>query len=103
ALTLLAAPAGAETPVDAAAKLLASKDYTQRLQALEQLAAIGRNAAAEKAVIGALSDEDWGVEIAACKVLAKIGADPAKDALAKRALDGEIQWVRDAAIDALKT
>jgi HEAT repeat protein len=95
--TLRAEPASADS-----IKLLASKDAAERLKGLEELAAAGKSAEAEKAVIALLDDEDWGVEIAACATLAKVGGDPARDALVKRALDGEIQWVRDAAVDAVK-
>jgi HEAT repeat protein len=94
--------AGAESPVAAAQKLLASKEWTDRTKALDELAALGRSAEAEKVVMSALDDDDWGVQIAACRTLVKVGAEPAKDALTRRAIDGEIQWVRDAAVDALR-
>jgi HEAT repeat protein len=102
ALASWPSPAGAESPLAAAQKLLASKDWAERLKALDELAALGRSADTEKAVLSALDDEDWGVEVAACKTLVKVGADPAKEALARLAIDGEIQWVRDAAVDALR-
>ena len=103
AATLLAGRAGADSAVDAAEKLLASKDWSERLKGLGQLAEIGRkSSAAEKAALPLLEDEDWAVEIAACRTLAKVGGDPSKEALSRHALDAEIQWVRDAAIEALR-
>jgi HEAT repeat protein len=102
ALASWPAPAGAESPVAAAQKLLASKEWADRTKALDELAALGRSAEAEKVVMSALDDDDWGVQIAACKTLVKVGAEPAKDALARQAIEGEIQWVRDAAVDALR-
>ncbi len=92
----------AESAIASAQKLLASKDWSERTKGLEQIAELGRSPEAEKAVLGLLDDPDWGVEITACKVLAKVGGDAAKEALAKRATDGDIQWVRDAAIVALR-
>lgn len=102
ALVALTGTAGAESPVAAAQKQLASKDWAERTKAIEALAALGRSAEAEKAVLSALDDDDWGVQIAACKALVKVGAEPSKDALARLAIDGEIQWVRDAAVEALR-
>lgn len=102
AAVLAPATVRAESAVAAAQKLLASKDWAERAKGLDQLAALGKSPEVEKAVLPLLEDDDWGVEISACKVLAKVGGDAAKDALAKRATDGEIQWVRDAAVEALR-
>jgi HEAT repeat protein len=102
ATALLPATVRADTAADAATKLLASKEWSDRAKGLEQLAALGKSAEAEKAAIPLLEDDDWGVEIAACATLAKVGGDAAREALVKRALIGEIQWVRTAAVDALK-
>lgn len=102
ALAGLTATAGAESPLADAQKLLASKDWAERTKGLEQLAALGKSPEAEKAAIGLLEDDDWGVQISACKTLVKVGAGPAKEALTRHAIEGEIHWVRDAAVDALR-
>ncbi len=91
----------ADPPVAIAEKLLLSKEPDERLRGLTMLAEMEKSTRSEKAAIGALRDQDWAVQIAACGVLGKIGADPAAKALADHVVEGEIQWVRDAAADAL--
>jgi HEAT repeat protein len=102
AVALLVGSGVAESPVAAAAKLLQSRDWSERVKGLEQIAAVGKSTEAEKAALALLDDDDWGVQIAACRTAAVVGGEAAKEALVKRILVGEIQWVRDAATQALK-
>lgn len=103
ALAASAVPdARADAPAAELVKQLDSKDWTERAKALKELAALGRSPAAEKAALRVLGDDDWGIQIEATRTLAAVGARPSIDALTKLAIEGEIQWVRDAAADALR-
>ncbi|MBL9086072.1 MAG: HEAT repeat domain-containing protein [Planctomycetia bacterium] len=75
-------------------------DPERREQALVGLAALGKDRAREGRVVKLLADPDWGVAIEATRTLAKIGAQPACDALAAAAVSGEIVALRAAAADA---
>ncbi len=92
-----------EKPLDEAKKLLDSGTLANRQHALEILEGLAGDKSAEKLVISALDDEDWGVGMQAADVLSRTGGDAARDALADAAVTGEIQWVRDAAARALGT
>jgi HEAT repeat protein len=81
-------------------KNLKSKDVSARLTALEALSK-EKNAKNEKAVLGALKDEDWEVVEKAADVLAKIGTEGAVDELVKLALTAPLARLRAAAATAL--
>lgn len=89
-------PAGAEA-------LLASGDPVKRIEGLDALEKRGKSDAAEKLALKALADPDWGVAIRAAKALATLGGPASVEPLAKVAMEGEIAWLRRAAIDAAKT
>lgn len=93
---------GGASEVSRAEKLLKSKVYEERMQGLRLLESEGKGKKVEKAALRALDDDDWGVQIRACEVLAQVGDKDSVDELAKLATEGEIQWVRDAAVDALR-
>lgn len=103
ALALLAgaAPAADEATLAAAEKLLADGDPAERVKGLAMLDEGGRSARAERIAFRALRDDDWGVQIRACRTLGKVGTTASFDALGDLAVGGEIQWVRDAAVEAL--
>ena len=79
ALALLGTPAPAadSATIAAAEKFLADADPAERVKGLAMLDDIGRSAAAEKLAAKALRDPDWGVQIRACRTLAKVGASTA--------------------------
>jgi HEAT repeat protein len=105
-LALLAGAArpagGAPSPLDEALRLTASRKWEERLQGLEALEKAGKDAKAEKAAIATLLDSDWGVAMRAAQTAAAVGGEDAAVALAETAFRGEIQWLRDAAVDAVK-
>lgn len=104
ALALLGSPAPAadSATIAAAEKFLGDSDPAERIKGLVMLDEVGRSAAAEKVAVKALRDPDWGVQIRACRTLAKVGAKSAVEPLADLAVEGEIQWVRDAAVEGLR-
>jgi len=102
AALLAAGPArGADTLAEADKLLANSSDWSERVRGLEMLEGLKGDGRAEKLAVKALKDDDWGVEIRACAALGKIGTDDSVFELANLAVHGEIQWVRDAAADAL--
>ncbi len=101
ALFLTSATGAEDPPIEKAEKLLKSGLYEDRMHGLELVDGLESKKAALKLAIPALSDEDWGVQIRACDVVAKIGGDDALDALVEAAVNGEIAWVREAAVRGL--
>jgi len=95
-------PARSEEPPNAAA-LLASGDPVKRIEGLVALEKAGKSEASEKLALKALVDPDWGVAIQAAKSLAVLGGPASVEPLAKVAIEGEIAWLRRAAIDTAKT
>ena len=99
---LLVPPAARGDEATEAAKGLRSNVFAERLQALAALEKLGKGPAVEKAVLKALDDAEWEIQIRAAQVLATVGDDDARKALVQRVLHGEIRAVVDAATDALK-
>ncbi|MCG3133571.1 MAG: hypothetical protein HMLKMBBP_00764 [Planctomycetes bacterium] len=95
-------PAAADDALDGAVAVLQSADPAERVRALGMIEDCGKSAKAESAVLKALPDSDWGVQIRAANALSKVGGKASVAPLAKVAVDGEIQWVRDAAVAALR-
>lgn len=83
-------------PQEDPAKNLKSKDANTRLIALEALSK-EKNAKNEKAVLGALKDDDWEVVEKAVEVLGKIGSKEALDDLVKLALNAPLKRLRTGA------
>ena len=105
ALVLVAAPSPSsaeDKPIEQAEKLLKSGLFKDRLHGVEVLEGIGADKKVEKLLVATMqTDDDWGVQIRAAELLGRIGSEDARDALAQAAVEGEIQWVRDAAGRAL--
>jgi HEAT repeat protein len=92
----------ADEAVAAAEKEFENADWSERIKVFDALDALKGNARAEKLSVKALKDDDWGIQIRAAKTLGKIGGSDAIGALAELAVFGDIQWVRDAACEALQ-
>ncbi len=92
----------AEGPPPDAMALLRSPVWKERVEGLTRLRehptpdTVG-------AVARLLRDPDWEVGITAAGTLGSIGGRAALDALVAAALRGEIQWVRDAAAESLRS
>ncbi len=80
---------------------LGSKDWHERVEGLLALVQLDDPPAAVEAAIPLLRDEDWEVQIHAALTLGRLGGKRAQGALLDQALEGEITWVRDAALKAL--
>src|SRR5262245_18193766 len=104
---VLALPPGAawsggpdDAVIAAAEKALQSTDWQQRLKAVETLEPL-TGPKAEKPLLGYLKDLDWSVQVRACQVAGKVGGAAVEDALLDLVVDGEIQRVREAALQSL--
>jgi len=104
ALAAGAPPAGAgDGPkFEDAERMLASPDWRDRLQGLEMLEKFAGEARAEKAALKVLKDSDWEVVIRAAGTISRVGKEAGREALVRLAMEGEIQWIRDAAVEALR-
>ena len=101
-LALLVRPlAAGDDAVADLAKRLRSGTFEQRLAALDALEALGPRPEVEKAVVPALDDPEWEVQIRAARALGTVGGEAARRALIQRVLLGEIFAVRTAAAAAL--
>ena len=102
ALTCAGLPAGR---ADEAAPIprddLASDDWQVRVRALDELATRRGDERAVEAVRPLLADVDYEVRIHAARALGAIGTDDARDALLDAAVQGEIAWIRQEAVEAL--
>ena len=87
---------------DAVAALLSSGDPVKRTEGLDALEKAGKSDASEKLALHALADPDWGVAIRAAKALVVLGGPASVEPLAKVAIEGEVAWLRSAAIAAAK-
>ena len=103
AMLLGGAPPARAGDLDAIEDLLKSDKFEQRIEGLKQLAAGEASTRAETLALRALEDDDWGVQLQAIAALAKVGKEPARKALVRHTYEGEVQRVRDAAIEALKS
>ncbi len=102
AATLRTTAVVAEDAFGAAEKGLSNPDPAERVRALALLDGMKRDGRAERVAVKALKDDDWGVQIKACSVLAQVGGLDANDPLVNVAVNGDIQWIRDAAVTALR-
>ncbi len=102
ALLAPAPAAGEDAGLAEAEKLLQSGVWKSRIEGLEKLEAAGPGTRAEALAIRTLSDEDWEVAIRAVKTVVKVAPKGGRDALVRLAVEGEIRWVRDAAVEALR-
>ncbi|HEU4395170.1 MAG TPA: HEAT repeat domain-containing protein, partial [Planctomycetota bacterium] len=96
------ATAGDSPKFEDAERMLGSGEWKDRIQGLEMLEGFPGESRAEKAAMKALKDPDWEVVIRASRALSKVAKDGGRDALIRLAIEGEIQWVRDAAVGALR-
>ena len=101
---VLAGPGPLAQPAEPEAfqALLSSGDPVKRIEGLDALEKAGRSDASEKLALHALADPDWGVAIRAAKALVVLGGPTSVEPLAKVALEGEVVWLRRAAIAAAK-
>lgn len=93
--------AGDEATLEAARKLRTGA-FAERLKALDVLEGQGQAPVVEKAVLQALDDAEWEVQIRAARALGVVGGEDARKALVLLALRGDVEAVRDAATDALR-
>jgi len=94
--------AAEDKPLKKAEKLLKSALFADRMHALEIIEGVGADKKVEPMLIKALrEDDDWGVQIRAAELLGTLGGKNAAGVLATESVEGEIQWVRDAAGRAL--
>ena len=96
------APAIDAPKFEDAERMLGSAEWKDRIQGLEMLEGFAGEARAEKAAMKALKDADWDVVIRASRTLSRVAKDGGRDALVRLAIEGEIQWIRDAAVAALR-
>ena len=75
--------------------------YKERIAAIQELEAIGGEAAA-RAIASVIGDKDWAVQVRALKALGRLEASDTIETVAKALVEGEIILVRQAAVDALK-
>lgn len=99
-----------DAPLAEALKTLKSGSFDARMKALASLEALGQAPAGaaggkrpdvEGAVLGALDDKEWEVQIRVAQALAKVGGEKAVEALVQTAMRGEVHAVRVAAAEAL--
>ena len=83
--------------------MISSGKWEDRIQGLEMLEKLKGDSRAEKAAAKLLEDPDWGVVIRAEQALGKVGTSQSRDALLRLCVEGEIAWIRDAAVEALRT
>ncbi len=102
----MAIPAGAlrAAPDDFAdaEALLDLPEYAKREEGVARLRTLG-GARAERALLRVVGDPEWGISILAARALGEVGGADSMEPLARVAVEGEIQWVRDAAMGALRT
>ncbi len=92
---------GQADPVAKALADLDSKDHAVRIEAAK---ALGGEKAAKNVVstlVRRLADPDWGVQVAVCDALGRLAAAEATQTVAQKAIDGDIFFVREAALRAV--
>ncbi len=86
-----------EDEVAKALSALDAKEYQARIEAASSLGSAKPTKPVLSALVRRLADPDWGVQIAVCDALGRLGDPDPTVALAEKTIEGEVFFVRAAA------